>query len=154
VQLEARKKVARIVLSFVVVFIICWLPRHVWYFWYHFDEYGEYNMFWHIFKIAAFCLSFINSCVNPFALYFLSRQFRHYYHRYLCRLCLPHCSPPLDGGSTSLAGGGDRDGPSHGRAGGRQMPGGAETCQLMTLNSAPRSKKQPNASVTMVTTLA
>jgi len=49
-------------------------------------------MFWHVFKILAFCLSFINSCVNPLALYFLSRQFRRYYDRYLfcwCRRPVP-----------------------------------------------------------------
>jgi len=79
---EARKKVARLVLSFVVVFVVCWLPRHVWYFWFNFDP-NEYNLFWHVFKITAFCLSYINSCVNPLALYFLSRQFRRYYDRYL-----------------------------------------------------------------------
>ena len=80
--MEARKKVARLVLSFVVVFVVCWLPRHVWYFWFNFDP-NEYNLFWHVFKITAFCLSYINSCVNPLALYFLSRQFRRYYDRYL-----------------------------------------------------------------------
>ena len=88
-QVEARKKVARLVLSFVLVFIVCWLPRHVWYFWYNFDP-AEYNMFWHVFKILAYCLSFVNSCVNPLALYFLSRQFRRYYDRYLFCCCRRH----------------------------------------------------------------
>lgn len=45
------------------------------------------NMFWHVFKILAFCLSFVNSCVNPLALYFISRQFRRYYDRYLFCCC-------------------------------------------------------------------
>lgn len=76
-------------LSFVVVFVVCWLPRHVWYFWYHFDP-AQYDMFWHVFKIVAYCLSFINSCVNPLALYFLSRQFRRYYDRYLFCCCRRH----------------------------------------------------------------
>ena len=84
--MEARKKVARLVLSFVVVFVVCWLPRHVFYFWYNFDP-AEYNMFWHVFKIVAYCLSYVNSCVNPLALYFLSRQFRRYYDRYLFCCC-------------------------------------------------------------------
>ena len=44
-------------------------------------------MFWHVFKIIGFCLCFINSCVNPLALYFLSKQFRHYYNRYLFCCC-------------------------------------------------------------------
>lgn len=85
-QIAARKKVARVVLSFVVIFIICWLPRHVFIMWYWFTA-DLYNQFWHTFKITAFCLQFVNSCVNPFALYFLSRQFRMYYNRYLFCCC-------------------------------------------------------------------
>ena len=85
-QLEARKKVAKLVLSFVVVFVVCWLPRHVYILWFHFDP-GQFNLFWHIFKIIGFCMSFINSCVNPLALYFLSKQFRRYYNRYLFCCC-------------------------------------------------------------------
>ena len=81
-QIEARKKVAKVVLSFVLVFGLCWLPRHVYILWFHFDP-GFYNIFWHVLKIFGFCLSFINSCVNPMALYFLSKQFRKYYNRYL-----------------------------------------------------------------------
>lgn len=85
-QIAARKKVARVVLSFVVIFIVCWLPRHIYHMWYHFDP-ATYNDFWHIFKVTGFCLQFINSCVNPFALYFLSGQFRKYYNRYLFCCC-------------------------------------------------------------------
>lgn len=85
-QMEARKKVAKVVLSFVLVFIVCWLPRHVYTLWFYYDP-GLYNMFWHVFKILGFCLSFINSCVNPLALYFLSKQFRRYYNNYLFCCC-------------------------------------------------------------------
>lgn len=85
-QMAARKKVARVVLSFVVIFIVCWLPRHIFVMWYWFTS-DPYDGFWHAFKISAFCLQFINSCVNPFALYFLSRQFRKYYNRYLFCCC-------------------------------------------------------------------
>lgn len=85
-QMEARKKVARLVLSFVFVFMACWLPRYVYLLWFHFDS-GTYNLFWHVFKIVGFCLCFINSCVNPLALYFLSHQFRRYYNRYLFCWC-------------------------------------------------------------------
>ena len=84
--MEARKKVAKVVLSFVIVFMICWLPRHTYILWFHYDP-GLYNMFWHVFKIIGFCLSFINSCINPLALYFLSKQFRRYYNRYLFCCC-------------------------------------------------------------------
>ena len=86
-QMEARKKVAKMVLSFVIVFVVCWLPRHIYVLWYHFDP-GIYNLFWHIFKIIGFCLMFINSCINPLALYFLSNQFRRYYNNYLFCRCV------------------------------------------------------------------
>ena len=85
-QMETRKKVAKVVLSFVAIFVVCWLPRHIYILWYHLDD-GMYNMFWHIFKFFGFCLSFINSCVNPFTLYVLSGRFRHYYNRYLFCCC-------------------------------------------------------------------
>ena len=85
-QTEARKKVAKLVLSFVVIFIICWLPRYIYLLWFYFDP-GNYNLFWHVFKITGFCFCFINSCVNPMALYFLSKQFRGYYNRTLFFIC-------------------------------------------------------------------
>ncbi|XP_045197918.2 neuropeptide CCHamide-1 receptor-like [Mercenaria mercenaria] len=85
-QVQARLKVAKVVLSFVIIFIICWLPRHISIL-IHFHSDVEYNMFWHVFKIISFCLTYIYSCVNPYALYFLSSQFRKYYNRYLFCCC-------------------------------------------------------------------
>ena len=85
-QMAARKKVAKVVLSFVLVFIICWLPRHVFLVWYHLLP-GTYNMFWHVFKILSFCLCYVNSCVNPLALYVLSQKFHEYYVKYLFYCC-------------------------------------------------------------------
>lgn len=85
-QVQARIKVAKVVLSFVLIFIICWLPRHIFILWYNYSP-DEYNMFWHVFKITSFCLTYIYSCVNPYALYFLSSQFRKYYNRYLFCCC-------------------------------------------------------------------
>ena len=101
-QVEARKKVARLVLSFVVVFAVCWFPRHIYALWYCYDP-GLYNMFWHVFKIVGFCLSFINSCVNPLALYLLSKQFRHYYNRYICCCCRKFMREDEDNLPTSVA---------------------------------------------------
>ncbi|ESO83941.1 hypothetical protein LOTGIDRAFT_108343 [Lottia gigantea] len=86
-QIAARKKVAKVVMSFVLIFAVCWLPRYIYLMWYYFDD-SQFNHFWIAFKIIGFCLTFINSCVNPFALYFLSGQFRKYYNRYLFR-CIP-----------------------------------------------------------------
>eukprot|EP00914_Ancora_sagittata_P033497 GHVO01067543.1.p1 GENE.GHVO01067543.1~~GHVO01067543.1.p1 ORF type:complete len:359 (+),score=24.58 GHVO01067543.1:236-1312(+) len=86
-QTETRRKVAILVLSIVVLFVICWLPRHIYMLWFDCPSYGDYNMFWHVFKILSFCLSFMNSCVNPVALFFLSDQFKKHFKRYLCCEC-------------------------------------------------------------------
>ncbi|KAL4221768.1 7 transmembrane receptor (rhodopsin) [Mactra antiquata] len=85
-QVQARLKVAKVVLSFVFIFVICWLPRHISILIHHFSGI-EFNMFLHVFKITSFCLTYIYSCVNPYALYFLSSQFRKYYNRYLFCCC-------------------------------------------------------------------
>lgn len=84
-QIRARKKVAKMVLSFVIMFMICFLPHHVFMLWFHFwpTSQDDFNEFWNAFRIAAFCLSFINSCINPIALYFISGVFRKYFNRYL-----------------------------------------------------------------------
>ncbi|XP_034244223.1 neuropeptide CCHamide-1 receptor isoform X2 [Thrips palmi] len=84
-QIRARKKVAKTVLSFVVIFVICFAPYHgvtLWFFLYP-NAREEYNGWWHALRIVGFVLSFLNSCVNPVALYFVSGQFRKYFNRYL-----------------------------------------------------------------------
>ncbi|XP_062556110.1 neuropeptide CCHamide-2 receptor-like isoform X3 [Armigeres subalbatus] len=85
-QARARRHVARMVITFVVVFIICFLPHHVFQLWFHLNPNSEYDYddFWHILRITGFCLSFLNSCLNPVALYCVSGVFRQHFHRYLC----------------------------------------------------------------------
>ncbi|CAF1006132.1 unnamed protein product, partial [Didymodactylos carnosus] len=85
-QMRARHKVAKTVLFLSIIFFICWLPKQIhdlyWYIGviiYH----SKWNYFWHINKTTALLLSYIYSCINPFALYFLSSTFRHFYNRYL-----------------------------------------------------------------------
>lgn len=84
-QIQARKKVAKMVLAFVIIFIVCFLPYHIFMLWFHFypSSQDEYDNFWHNFRIIGFCLSYINSCINPIALYFVSKAFRKYFNRYL-----------------------------------------------------------------------
>jgi hypothetical protein len=45
---------------------------------------SSWNNYWQINKTIALTLTYIYSCINPFALYFLSSTFRHFYKRYLC----------------------------------------------------------------------
>ena len=85
-QMDSRKKVAKITLSFVVIFVFCWLPRHVFVIGHHYDLF-DYNMFWHFFQITGFCLTFVYSSVNPFVLYFLNEEFRKYFEHYLFGCC-------------------------------------------------------------------
>ncbi|XP_058055615.1 neuropeptide CCHamide-2 receptor-like [Anopheles bellator] len=88
-QARARRHVARMVITFVAVFIVCFLPHHVVELWFHLNPRAEedYDDFWHFFRITGFCLSFLNSCINPVALYCVSGVFRQHFHRYLC--CRP-----------------------------------------------------------------
>ncbi|XP_049817471.1 neuropeptide CCHamide-2 receptor [Aethina tumida] len=85
-QAKARRHVARMVLIFVFLFFICFLPHHVFMLWFHLNEnaLNEYNDWWHAIRIIGFCLSFLNSCVNPVALYCVSGVFRSHFNRYLC----------------------------------------------------------------------
>ncbi|KAF2886698.1 hypothetical protein ILUMI_19476 [Ignelater luminosus] len=87
-QIKARKKVAITVLVFVLVFAVCFLPSHVFmlFFYFHPNSEDYYNAFWHYTRIIGFCLSYLNSCANPVALYWVSGTFRKHFNRYL--LCL------------------------------------------------------------------
>ncbi|XP_072378114.1 neuropeptide CCHamide-1 receptor-like [Diabrotica undecimpunctata] len=84
-QIKARKKVAVTVLIFVAVFAVCFAPIHIFmlFFYLHPDFQSLYNDFWHYFRITGFCLAYMNYCVNPVALYFVSGAFRKYFNQYL-----------------------------------------------------------------------
>ncbi|XP_047535671.1 neuropeptide CCHamide-2 receptor-like [Vanessa atalanta] len=85
-QAKARKSVACMVLIFVIVFFICFLPYHALEVWFYMSPtaQSDYNDWTHALRIIAFCLSFLNSCVNPVALYCVSGVFRQHFNRYLC----------------------------------------------------------------------
>ncbi|XP_017893380.1 neuropeptide CCHamide-1 receptor-like [Ceratina calcarata] len=89
-QVRARKKVAKMVMAFVIVFAVCFFPQHVFMLWFHIHPTAQkdYNAFWHYFRILSFCLAFTNSCINPIALYCVSNTFRKYFDRYLL-CCVP-----------------------------------------------------------------
>lgn len=95
-QINARIKVAKIVMSFIVIFVLCWAPRHAYLLAANVIQ-PHYNMFWHVLQIVSYCLMFVYSCVNPYALWFLSSQFRKYYNRYLFCCCPKFKYGPLPG---------------------------------------------------------
>ncbi|XP_063876507.1 neuropeptide CCHamide-1 receptor-like [Scylla paramamosain] len=89
-QVRARRKVAKMVLAFVIIFAVCFLPLNVFTVWWHLDPLSEdhYDIYWHSIRIVGFCLSFINSCINPIALYCVSGTFRKYYNRHVFCWCV------------------------------------------------------------------
>ncbi|KAG0729582.1 Neuropeptide CCHamide-1 receptor [Chionoecetes opilio] len=54
-QIRTRRKVAKVVLCFIVIFAVCFLPTHVFMLWFYFDLSGDYNDFWHALRIMGFC---------------------------------------------------------------------------------------------------
>ena len=77
VQNQNRKRMllSGLVLGLVVVFIVCWLPRHIFLIWFHLHP-GPFTTFWHSFKIVGFCLMFTNSSLNPFVFAIFDSGFR------------------------------------------------------------------------------
>ncbi|XP_059393670.1 gastrin-releasing peptide receptor [Carassius carassius] len=87
-QIESRIRLAKTVLVFVGLFAICWLPNHVIYLYrsYHYTK-VDTSMAHFISSVCARILAFTNSCVNPFALYLLSKSFRKQFNKQLCCCC-------------------------------------------------------------------
>lgn len=84
-QMETRKRLAKIVLVFVGCFVFCWFPNHILYMYRSFN-YNEIDpsLGHMIVTLVARVLSFCNSCVNPFALYLFSESFRRHFNSQLC----------------------------------------------------------------------
>lgn len=73
----------------VALFLIGFLPMHVFMMWFHFDadSLKNYNHFWNSLKIVGFVFAYANSCVNPVALYFISTNFRKHFDQLLFSCC-------------------------------------------------------------------
>ncbi|XP_037542445.1 gastrin-releasing peptide receptor [Nematolebias whitei] len=89
-QIKSRKRLAKTVLVFVGLFAVCWLPSHVIYLYrsYHYGQ-VDTSLAHFIASVCARVLAFTNSCVNPFALYLMSKSFSKHFRKQL--LC---CSSP------------------------------------------------------------
>ncbi|XP_077432055.1 galanin receptor type 1 [Vanacampus margaritifer] len=74
----SKKKTAQTVLVVVVVFCLSWLPHHVIHLWVEFGTF-PLNQASFFLRIAAHCLAYSNSSVNPVIYAFLSENFRKAY---------------------------------------------------------------------------
>ncbi|XP_006001469.1 galanin receptor type 1 [Latimeria chalumnae] len=81
----SKKKTAQTVLVVIVVFCISWLPHHIVHLWAEFG-YFPLTQTSFIFRVAAHCLAYSNSSVNPIIYAFLSENFRKAYKQvFKCR---------------------------------------------------------------------
>ncbi|XP_053176599.1 gastrin-releasing peptide receptor-like [Scomber japonicus] len=88
-QVESRKRLAKTVLVFVGLFAVCWLPSHAIYLYrsYHYSQYVDTSLVHFVCSVVARILAFTNSCLNPFALYLLSKTFQKQFNQQLCCCC-------------------------------------------------------------------
>ncbi|XP_071345520.1 gastrin-releasing peptide receptor-like [Trachinotus anak] len=84
-QIKSRKRLAKTVLVFVALFAVCWLPSHVIYLYrsFHYNQ-VDTSLGHFIASVCARILAFTNSCVNPFALYLMSKSFSKHFNKQLC----------------------------------------------------------------------
>ncbi|XP_061670498.1 gastrin-releasing peptide receptor [Syngnathoides biaculeatus] len=87
-QVESRKRLAKTVLVFVALFAVSWLPSHVIFLYrsYHYSE-VDTSLSHFVCSVVARILAFVNSCLNPFALYLLSKSFQKRFEENLCWFC-------------------------------------------------------------------
>jgi len=97
-QLKTRKNVAKIVLGLTVVFVISYVPYHVFWTYYICSQkdmlssdsrdvlrYSNYQL--QSMYLISTCFLLVNSCLNPVALFCTSSQFRQHLKRYLTCFC-------------------------------------------------------------------
>ncbi|XP_019945455.2 gastrin-releasing peptide receptor-like isoform X1 [Paralichthys olivaceus] len=84
-QIRSRKRLAKTVLVFVGLFAVCWLPSHVIYLYRSFNyDQVDTSLGHFIASVCARIFAFTNSCVNPFALYLMSKSFSKHFNKQLC----------------------------------------------------------------------
>ncbi|XP_016072027.1 PREDICTED: bombesin receptor subtype-3 [Miniopterus natalensis] len=80
-QIESRKRTAKTVLVLVALFALCWFPSHLLYVYrsFAYETYVDPSAVHFVVTILSRVLAFSNSCVNPFALYWLSKTFQEHF---------------------------------------------------------------------------
>ncbi|XP_013858271.1 endothelin B receptor [Austrofundulus limnaeus] len=94
-HLKQRREVAKTVFCLVLVFALCWLPLHV----SRILKLTIYDpkdpnrcellSFFLVLDYIGINMASINSCINPIALYLVSKRFKSCFRSCLCCWCLP-----------------------------------------------------------------
>ncbi|XP_046563120.1 allatostatin-A receptor-like [Haliotis rubra] len=82
-SIRAKKRVTRMVIIVVVSFALCWLPIQIILIIRAFGHY-PHDMGFVGLQMAANCLAYMNSCVNPFLYAFLSENFKRSFRKFIC----------------------------------------------------------------------
>ena len=80
--MRAKRRVTKMVIIVVVIFAVCWLPLQIIFMVQAFGQYPQ-SASWIAVKLAANCLAYMNSCVNPILYAFLSDNFRKSFRKLL-----------------------------------------------------------------------
>ncbi|XP_078068459.1 endothelin receptor type Aa [Mustelus asterias] len=94
-HLKRRREVAKTVLFLVVIFALCWFPLHLGRilkktnYRYKQDDNKrcEFLNFVLVLDFIGLNLAILNSCINPIALYFVSKKFKNCFQSCLCCCC-------------------------------------------------------------------
>ncbi|XP_033127533.1 G-protein coupled receptor 54-like [Anneissia japonica] len=79
--LYQKRKITRMVLAVVILFVVCWLPQHVLVLWIRLDSGFPYGIATYTLKTTAHIMAYLNSCVNPFVYAFMGENFRNYFRK-------------------------------------------------------------------------
>ncbi|OCT67650.1 endothelin-3 receptor-like [Xenopus laevis] len=92
-HMKQRREVAKTVFCLVVIFALCWLPLHVSSILKKTVYDGrdpnrcELLSFFMVMNYIGINMASLNSCINPVALYFVSRKFKNCFQSCLCCWC-------------------------------------------------------------------
>ncbi|XP_078262201.1 endothelin receptor type Aa isoform X2 [Rhinoraja longicauda] len=94
-HLKRRREVAKTVLFLVVIFALCWFPLHLGRILkmtiYHEDDPNrcEFLNFLLVLNFIGINLATLNSCINPIALYFVSKKFKNCFQSQALKNVMP-----------------------------------------------------------------
>ncbi|XP_043928846.1 endothelin receptor type B [Protopterus annectens] len=101
-HLKQRREVAKTVFCLVLVFALCWLPLHLSRILKHtvYDEKDpnrcELLSFFLVMDYIGINMASLNSCINPIALYLVSKRFKNCFKSCLCCWCQSKELLPLE----------------------------------------------------------